>query len=106
MADAAEVEPGRVGEEDVGPQVDGLRRTLEAPPEPGERIKVHCGIDGDCAMRIEGDGMFEELPRFINVGRVYDDRHFELWMSDARIKKSYACQVAGGFKSVRSAVGL
>jgi hypothetical protein len=40
VADAAQVASRRVGEEDVGPQVDGLRRPLEASPEAGKRSKV------------------------------------------------------------------
>ena len=47
VADAAQVAPRGVGEEDVGPQVDGLRRTLEASPEAGKRTEVHGGVDGD-----------------------------------------------------------
>jgi hypothetical protein len=47
VADAAQVAPRRVGEEDVGSQVDGLRPPLEASPEAGERSKVDSGVDGD-----------------------------------------------------------
>ena len=35
-----------------------------------------------------------------------DDGHLALQMSEARRKKSCACQVAGGFSSVRSASAL
>jgi hypothetical protein len=35
VADAPQVAPRRIGEEDVGPQVDGLRRPLEASPGVG-----------------------------------------------------------------------
>src|SRR5262245_25261797 len=46
VADAAQVASRRVGEEDVGPQVDGLRCPLEAPSEAGERAEVGGGADG------------------------------------------------------------
>jgi hypothetical protein len=46
VADAPQVAPRRVGKKDIGPQVDGLRRALEASPEAGQRTKVHGGIDG------------------------------------------------------------
>jgi hypothetical protein len=31
----------------AAPQVDGLRRPLEASPEAGKRSKVDGGVDGD-----------------------------------------------------------
>ena len=47
VTDAPQVAPRRVGKEDVGPQVNGLRCPLEAPSEAGERVEVDGGIDGD-----------------------------------------------------------
>ena len=47
VADAPNVAPRRVRQEDVGPQVDGLRRALKAPSEAGKRTKVDGGVDGD-----------------------------------------------------------
>src|SRR5262245_32477421 len=43
LADAPHIVPRRVGNENVGPQVDGLRGALEASPEAGKRIKVDAG---------------------------------------------------------------
>jgi hypothetical protein len=47
VADAPQVAPRRIGQEYVGPQVDGLRRPLEASSEAGERIEVDVGVDAD-----------------------------------------------------------
>jgi hypothetical protein len=57
MADAPQVAPRRVGKKDVRPQVDGLRRALEASPEAGKRSKVHGGVDGDEHVGILRDGL-------------------------------------------------
>jgi hypothetical protein len=40
VADAAQVASRYVGQEDVGPQVDGPRCTLQASPEAGKRTEV------------------------------------------------------------------
>src|SRR5262249_12825216 len=74
--------------------------------EPGNHVGMGKHDISPSVVRIEGDGTLEELPRFINVGRGGRRPPLELWMSDARMKKSYACQVAGGFRSVRSASAL
>ena len=47
MANAAEVTSIRVGEEDVGGEIDGLGLALEAPASAGKLAQVHGGVDGD-----------------------------------------------------------
>jgi hypothetical protein len=47
VADAPKVVVRSIGKEDVGAQIDSLRRALEAPTEAGKRREVHGGVDGD-----------------------------------------------------------
>ena len=47
VADAPKVVLRSVGKENVGTQIDCLRRALEAPTEAGKRREVHRGVDRD-----------------------------------------------------------
>ena len=47
VADAPKVVVRSIGKEDVGAQIDRLRRAFEAPAEAGKRREVHGGVDGD-----------------------------------------------------------
>jgi len=45
MTDAPEVMPSRISEEDIGAEVYGLSRSLEAPASTSKFRQIHCIID-------------------------------------------------------------
>src|SRR5262249_18586090 len=45
MADATEVPSSHIGEEDVGTEVDGLSRSLEAPTSARKFAQIHRAVD-------------------------------------------------------------
>jgi len=45
MADATEVSSSRIGEEDVGAEIDGLSRPLEAPTSARKFAQIHRSVD-------------------------------------------------------------
>jgi hypothetical protein len=45
MADAFEVAPSRISEEDVGAEIDGLSRSLETPASASKFSQIHCAVD-------------------------------------------------------------
>ena len=47
MADATEVASSHIGEEDVGAEVDGLSRPLEAPANARKLTQIHRTVDRD-----------------------------------------------------------
>ena len=47
MADATEVASSLIGEEDVGAEVDGLSRPLEAPTSARKFAQIHRTVDRD-----------------------------------------------------------
>jgi hypothetical protein len=47
MADATEVASSHIGEEDVGAEVDGLSRSLEAPTSARKFTQIHRTVDHD-----------------------------------------------------------
>jgi hypothetical protein len=47
MADATKVPPSRIGEEDVGTEVDGLSRSLKASASARKFGQIHRTIDRD-----------------------------------------------------------
>jgi hypothetical protein len=47
MADATEVPSSHIGEEDVGAEVDGLSRSLEAPTSARKFAQIHRSVDRD-----------------------------------------------------------
>jgi hypothetical protein len=47
MANASKITSGFVGKENVGAEIYLLRSPFEAPANPGERGKIHVGVDSD-----------------------------------------------------------
>ena len=47
MADATQVASRHIGEEDVGTEVDGLSRPLEAPASARKFVQIHRTVDRD-----------------------------------------------------------
>jgi len=46
MADTSEVAPSRISEKDVGPEIDSLSRSLEAPASASKFSQIHHVVDG------------------------------------------------------------
>ena len=45
MADTSEVAPSRISEKDVGPEIDSLSRSLEAPASASKFSQIHRVVD-------------------------------------------------------------
>ena len=57
MANATEVPSGRIGEEDVGTEVDGLSRSFEAPTSTRKFAQIHGTVDRDNDIGVFRNGL-------------------------------------------------
>jgi hypothetical protein len=81
VADAPHVASRFAGKEDIGAQVDRLRRALKAPTQDGKSRRVHVGVDGDEDVGILRHG-------FVGCQRAEQTDPADTWHRAGRVRES------------------